>query len=304
MEATSSNTSTMKLSLGPVLYHWGRQTLVEFYDRAMSSQADIIYLGETVCSKRTELTPKEWLELAEALQGQGKQIVLSTQTLLETPADLKLLQRYCDNDKLLIEANDMGAVGLLSQKQLPFVVGSAINCYNAYTLRQLRELGMQRWVMPVELSRQWLIDVLAEAGEIGCDMDFEREVFSYGYLPLAVSARCFTSRHENRPKSDCQQCCIKYPKGLATNTQEQQTLFTINGIQTQSGYCYNLINDLKGMEGLVDIARISPLDDGCFDILDAFANTQQRPLIDSIAHQGECNGYWRGDIGMARINNA
>nr|WP_123711738.1 U32 family peptidase [Sinobacterium caligoides] len=292
----------MKVSLGPVLYHWGRQSMVEFYEAAIDSQTDVIYLGETVCSKRTELTPNEWLELAEGLQDRGKQIVLSTQTLLETPADHKLLQRYCDNDKLLFEANDMGAVGILSNKRLPFVVGAAINCYNAHTLQQLRQLGMQRWVMPVELSRQWLLDVISEAKQLGCDMGFEREVFAYGYLPLAYSARCFTSRHENRPKSDCQQCCIQYPQGLTVNSQEGQALFTINGIQTQSGYCYNLINDIPSMQGLVDIVRISPLSLNSLETAEQFKRTAELGLTDNIATGGECNGYWHNLTGMTMLN--
>lgn len=291
---------TINVSLGPVLYHWSKQAMVEFYQEARASEADIIYLGETVCSKRTELTPAEWIELAIGLVDCGKQIVLSTLTLLETPADLNLLKRYCDNGELMVEANDMGAVGLLSEQGLPFVVGPAINCYNGYTLKQLRELGMQRWVMPVELSRQWLSKVLSEAREIGVDMGFETEVFSYGYLPLAYSARCFTCRHENRPKSDCQQCCIKYPQGMPLHTQEDQKLFTINGIQTQSGYCYNLGNDLVSMTGLVDIARVSPLSRESLQVVSAF-KAGKSPADALIASTGACNGYWHQTVGMETV---
>ncbi len=290
----------MKVSLGPVLYHWHKQALLEFYNQASNSDADIIYLGETVCSKRLELAPAEWLELAADLAGCGKQIVLSTLTLLETPADLALLTRICDNANVLVEANDMGAVGLLSDKKLPFVVGPAINCYNAYSLRQLRQLGMQRWVMPVELSRQWLVNLLAETDDIGLEKDFEIEVFSYGYLPLAYSARCFTSRHQNRPKSDCRQCCIQYPQGLPVSSQEDEELFTINGIQTQSGYCYNLSADIDTMQGIVDVARISPLSPQSIDLVSRFKEQAQPQGL--IASQGECNGYWHQLAGMDSIN--
>ena len=31
--------------------------------------------------------------------------------------------------------------------------------------------------------------------------------------------------------------------------QEDQQVFVLNGIQTQSGYCYNLVNDLPSMQG-------------------------------------------------------
>ena len=42
----------MKYSLGPVLYYWPKETLEDFYQQAANSSADVIYLGEAVCSKR------------------------------------------------------------------------------------------------------------------------------------------------------------------------------------------------------------------------------------------------------------
>ena len=51
---------------------------------------------------------------------------------------------------------------------------------------------MQRWVMPVELSRDWLVQLAQDLGKER--QQFEVEVFAYGHLPLAYSARCFTAR--------------------------------------------------------------------------------------------------------------
>lgn len=45
----------MKYSLGSVLYYWSKETLIQFNQQAMNSNPDIIYLGETVCSKRREM---------------------------------------------------------------------------------------------------------------------------------------------------------------------------------------------------------------------------------------------------------
>ncbi len=42
----------MKYSLGPVLYYWSKETLETFYQQAAVSSADVVYLGEAVCSKR------------------------------------------------------------------------------------------------------------------------------------------------------------------------------------------------------------------------------------------------------------
>src|SRR3546814_4678787 len=39
----------------------------------------------------------------------------------------------------------------------------------------------------------------------------ETEVFAYGRMPLAFSARCFTARHRNIPKDNCQYVCMDHP---------------------------------------------------------------------------------------------
>ena len=45
----------MKLSLGPLQYFWPRERTLAFYREAIHWPVDIVYLGETVCSKRREL---------------------------------------------------------------------------------------------------------------------------------------------------------------------------------------------------------------------------------------------------------
>ena len=73
----------MRLSLGPILFFWPRQTIEDFYQQHIDSPVDVIYLGETVCAKRRSLKPAEWVELAKELAKSGKQIVLSTLALIE-----------------------------------------------------------------------------------------------------------------------------------------------------------------------------------------------------------------------------
>ena len=146
----------MKFSLGPNLFFWPKNDVEQFYQQAKKSSADIIYLGETVCSKRRELKVKDWLALARELaQDTSKEIVISTMTLLESPAEIVTLKKLCDNGDLLVEANDLSAVQIMHDLNMPFVAGPAINCYNLSTLKVLIKQGMMRWLMPVELSGAW-----------------------------------------------------------------------------------------------------------------------------------------------------
>ena len=289
---------TMKYALGPVLYYWPKIETEAFYQAAKDSDADISYMGETVCTKRREMKVPNWLDLAKEIAKSGKQVVLSTLALLEAPSELIDLKQLVNNGDFLIEANDLAAINVAHDNNLPFVAGPAINCYNALTLKLLQKQGMVRWCMPVELSRDWLSNVLKQFDALKIERNFEVEVFSYGYLPLAYSARCFTARSEDKPKDKCETCCIKYPVGREVFSQEQQKVFVLNGIQTQSGYCYNLGNNLKEMKGLVDIVRISPLGIETLEVVKQFRANEEglNPL--HIEHKRDCNGYWNGIAGL------
>lgn len=291
----------MKYALGPVLYYWSKTDIETFYQAACASSADIIYLGETVCGKRRALKTGDWLGLAKDVAAAGKQAVISTLALIQAPSELTELRRYLDNGDFLLEANDMGVAQLAAEQRLPFAAGPALNCYNAYTLRILRRMGMVRWCMPVELSREWLSDTLTQCEELGIRRQFEVELFSFGHLPLAYSARCFTARSENRSKDECDTCCIKYPQGREVLSQEQQKVFVLNGIQTQSGYCYNLINEQVSMRGLVDVVRLSPQSPDTLAMLEQFRANEdgQRPL--TLAQHRDCNGYWRRIAGLELV---
>jgi collagenase-like PrtC family protease len=288
----------MKLSLGPVLYYWSREDLYAFYEAAADMPVDIIYLGETVCSKRRSLRSDDWIALAQKLsQESDKQIVLSTLSLLEAESELKTLRRLCDNGDLLVEANDMSAVQILSRKGVPFVTGPTVNIYNGETLKVLAKSGLKRWVMPVELSRSTLQDMKADL-----PIGVESEIFAYGRMPLTLSARCFTARSLNLPKDDCQYKCIDYPEGRLISTQDGEPFLVLNGIQTVSARTCNLLADIDDLQRLgADILRISPQYRHTARITQAF-----REALDSGAQTdlaaysplGFCNGYWHEDAGM------
>jgi len=292
---------TPKLSLGAVPYFWPRETLLGFYDRIAVSPVDIVYLGETVCSKRRPLKNREWLDLAADLQAAGKDVVLSGLTLLEAGSELASLKRLCREQNYLIEANDMAAVQLLAGNRR-FVCGPAINIYNARTLSVLAGLGLQRWVLPVELSSETLAAMQANR-----PADVETEVLVFGRLPLAYSARCFTARAHNLAKDDCQLRCLDYPDGMLLSTREDEPFLVLNGIQTQSARTLNLIRELDDIRRMqVDVLRISPQSRQTDTVIRLFHNCLQGTCsteeaeteLSGLMPAGSCNGYWHGDAGM------
>lgn len=301
----------MKLTLGPLLYFWPGAEVHKFYGQVADWPVDVVYLGETVCSRRRELKQQDWLAIAQELSDANKEVVLSTQTLLESEADLRQLYKLLEavkskDNSWLIEANDLSAVQVCKELELPFVAGAAINIYNSSTLQKLAEQGMQRWCFPVELSRSTLADQQTFIQQN--QPQIETEVFAFGHLPLAWSARCFTARHHDLPKDRCQFVCLDYPAGLPLKTQENQQLFTLNGIQTLSGACHNLIQQLPDMQKLgVSHVRISPVYQGLEAIVNEFnlARNGQLPTTDplQLLEIDSCNGYWFGAPGGQQVNS-
>ena len=291
----------MKIALGPLLYHWPRETTFRFYDSLVGTPVDVVYLGETVCSRRNELRPADWLEIGARLREAGKEVVLSTQVLLESGSDVAAMHKIAANGQFAVEANDMGAVRCLAGK-VPFVAGPHLNLYNLPSRQWMASLGATRWVMPLEMKRDDLALLQRDRPP-----EVETEVFTYGRMPLAFSARCFTARHRNAAKDDCSFCCIEHPDGLLLKTREGEDFLVLNGTQMQSARVYNLIDALGDMDALgVDVIRLSPQAMHMAEIIAFFHHAVRQDLTPRDALQRlqalmpgpGCDGYWHGRPGL------
>lgn len=296
----------LKLTLGAIQYYWSRETIFKFYESIARTPVDIVYLGETVCSRRHELRLADWLEIADRLADAGKQPVLSTLVLIESGMDVTTMRRIIENGRYAVEANDMGAVHALNG--MPFIAGPHLNIYNTPTLELFAALGATRWVMPLEMGRAGLAQILQDK-----PAGLETEVFAYGRMPLAFSARCFTARHRNLAKDNCEFSCLDYPDGLLLQTRENSDFLVLNGIQTQSAKVCNLVDQLAVMQAMgVDAVRISPQaqhNERIIEVFDQVRHGRMAPAAAMSALQEwmpdqPCNGYWNGEPGMHQMEQA
>jgi len=158
---------------------------------------------------------------------------------------------------------------------------------------------------PVELSGAGLAAVVAEApAGIGT------EVFAWGRLPLAVSARCFTARYNNLQKDHCEFKCIDHPDGLALDTQDGLNFLVLNGVQTQSAGVQNLAPVLDEARAAgADVLRLSPQLAGMGEVVRLFRAAVDGELslvaaserLVPLAAGATIDGYWHGRPGLELV---
>jgi len=275
--------------------------VLDFYQQVADSAADIVYLGEVICSKRRLVKFEDWLAIGEELKQSGKEVVLSSLTLLEAASEMSSLKKLCRNESFMVEANDISAVQVLSNAGKSFVTGPSVNIYNGRSLQFLASKGLKRWVLPVELGLDTLKDLQGQRPD-----GVETEIFALGRLPLAYSARCYTARSHNLPKDDCQFKCIDYPDGRLLETQEDQQFLVLNGIQTQSSRTHQVLEQIPDLQALgVDVLRISPQYNDTLRIIDIFSNALNNNDLENLGNKllellpmGACNGYLIEQAGM------
>lgn len=289
----------MKLSLGPLQYFWSRERTLSFYRDVADWPVDIVYLGETVCSKRRELRTRDWIALAAELAEAGKEVVLSTLALIEAESELGAVRRMLDDGRFLIEANDLSSVQLCRERGAGFVAGPSLNVYNHRALQMLMEDGLRRWVPGVEQGQR-LLDELRQAMQADGAAMPEMEAIAWGRLPLAYSARCFTARALDVPKDDCGFRCIEFPDGLPLATREAASFLTINGIQVQGAETIDMAPEAEALrQAGIGVLRLYPQSRGMDEVVQRFDAMRRSGEIP--ARVGAVNGYWFEQPGMARV---
>ncbi len=187
----------------------------------------------------------------------------------------------------------------------PLVAGPHICTYNPETLDFLKGVGVERIVLPVELSAKYMAGIFLGHGGV------ESEIFAYGRLPLTFSARCYTARAFNLPKVNCQYKCGDYPDGMPMHTQEDKQFLVINGIETMSELVYNLVADIKRLEEMkIDILRLSPQSQNMQEIVKIWKASisgqmeSQEAIAKLLELNGNdpfCNGYFHERPGLEFI---
>ncbi len=307
--------SALSLTIGPLLYWWPRQAVLDLYAAVADGPAQTVVLGEVVCSRRNGMAEADWLALARELAEAGKTVVLATLALPTTEGELATVQRIATQDEFAVEAGDAAAlralaVAAVAQPQRPgFVIGPHLNVYSRAALAEHAAPGAARWVAPLELS----LDAIAHvnpatdrvAGPVGA---VASEVFGFGRMPLAFSARCFTARHHRLKKDDCALRCRDDADGLPLACGDGRPFLVLNGIQTQSATLQALLDEGPALRAAgVQHVRLSPCAGGFARVVELFDAVYNQGLdphearleMATLGLGGElCNGYAHRRPGM------
>lgn len=243
-----------ELTIGPILFHWPAEKKRDFYFRiADEAPVETVYLGEVICSKRSPFFEQHYDEVAERLIKNGKKPVFCSLAEVMIPRERKMTQGLSEMEDFEVEANDAAALYNLRGK--PHRVGQYFNVYNEETMAYLASNGTTHVTVPSELPK----NALAVLGKKAKELQIGLETQVYGRTGLALSARCYHARAHGRVKDNCQFVCEEDPDGMELKTLEGRSFLAVNGIQTLSHSCLNLIQELPEMQEIgVTHFRLSP----------------------------------------------
>jgi collagenase-like PrtC family protease len=240
------------LTLGPVLYLWDDDRWRDFYFR-IADEADVetVVIGEVVCSKRDHFHAGDLGKVCERLRWAGKTVRLASLALVTLERELKAVRRLAAQDEFEVEIGELAAHAAMQGR--PHAVGPMVNVYNASTARVLAQRGARSFCLPPELPASSIRAIVEGAPELAF------EVFAFGRVPLAISARCAHARLKGLVKDNCGFVCGEDPDGLQVDTLDHQPFLALNGVQTMSSACQSLVTDVPLLRSIgVRSLRLSP----------------------------------------------
>lgn len=248
-------TSDSMLTLGPLLFNWSPERWSDFYARiADEAPIDRVCIGEVVCSKRLPYYVDRIPQAIERLQRAGKTVVLSSLALVTLKREREMCADLAANGDLEIEVNDLTMLAYLEPGRA-FSVGPLTNVYNEGTLGFLAGRGANHICLPPELPFA-SVSVLAR---VAAAHHARTEMWAFGRVPLAISARCYHARVHGLAKDNCQFVCGEDCDGLMVETLDGQDFLAVNGVQTLSATYCNLLGDLDRLRAAgVTSFRLSP----------------------------------------------
>ncbi|KGE02242.1 U32 family peptidase [Rhizobium sp. YS-1r] len=287
-----SRTVPPSLTMGPVYYLWDGPKWRDFNFRiADEAPVDRVVIGETVCSKRQHFIEPHIAEVIERLEAAGKNVVLSTLSLVTLERESRQIRELVSDSEHLIEANDLSALGLLNGR--PHSIGPLVNVYNAATAKLLADRGATAICLPPELPFASVEKIIADSPRIAF------EVFAFGRMPLAISARCAHARSKGRIKDNCQFVCGEDPDGLPVKTLDRQSFLALNGVQTVSHTCQALLGELASLSACgVSAIRLSPQDCDMVAVAKLY-----RAVLDDTLDADEAIALLREIYPMAPLSN-
>ncbi len=244
----------MQLTLGPVLYHWQPERWRDFYFRiADEAPVDTVVVGEAVCSKRTPFKQDHIPAVVERLEAAGKRVLHASLILVSLPRERRQTRELMQAAEAEVEINDLTCLASLGERA--FSVGPFVNVYNEAAAGFLAGRGASRICLPPELPLPAVTSIAAALPQVAI------EVFAFGRLPLAISARCYHARAHKLSKDNCRFVCEQDPDGMPVATLDGAGFLSINGVQTLSHGCASLLGDIPALrEAGVAALRLSPQD--------------------------------------------
>lgn len=211
--------------------------------------------------------PDSWNRIVQECHEQGKQCSLMLPHIFRTEAEhyfkkhREALQTAGFDELVVKSLDEILFFRELGLDKIPMVSDANLYVMNHLAKEQMKNLGISRLSLPLELNSK-------ELETLGCE---QMELLVYGYLPAMVSAQCIVRTTKG---------CTKKPELLKMKDRTGKEL----PVKNQCRFCYNTIYNpsplsLFGQKKLIDrlhpgalrLAFTMETPDQTKEILDAFA---------------------------------